>query len=207
MNGVQFVEVSLSYWQNMTMMLYGEKMDDRIEGGEGAEVIWAKLFHLSPWLGKIRFWECGDRVSSDWVQCPVSSEWWGQGDTITDTIAILQIHSKIQYLQLSPAPAPGIFLSSPPTKSAKWYFVILWRSYCDWSRDSCTPPNVRSTFYIAFRRQNMSQLISSKLFYLHINHIWCNIMFVRATSLSEGVNEDFHGVLFKKRKKLLSTLM
>ena len=41
--------------------------------------------------------------------------------TMADTIAILQIHPKIQYLQLSVA--ADIF--EPPTKSAKLYFVIL----------------------------------------------------------------------------------
>ena len=38
----------------------------------------------------------------------------------------VQIHSKIQYLQLSNS---HIFWL-PPTKSAKWYFVILWHFCC-----------------------------------------------------------------------------
>ena len=41
------------------------------------------------------FSELGDRVSSVQTRGPVTSQW-GPGDTITDTIAILQIHSKIQ---------------------------------------------------------------------------------------------------------------
>ena len=85
-------------------MLYDEKMDDRMEreGAGGSGIIWAKLFHKPlAWPGQIMFSELGDRVSSVQTQGPVTSQW-GPGDTITDTIAILQIHSKIQYLQLSP---------------------------------------------------------------------------------------------------------
>ena len=108
----------------MTMMLYAEKMDDRMEreGAGGSGIIRAKLFHKPlAWPGQIMFSERSDRVSNVQTRGPVTSQW-GPGDTITDTIAILQIHSKIQYLQLSPAgPAASvrIFLSSPPTKSAK----------------------------------------------------------------------------------------
>ena len=160
-------------------------------GGGGTGIIWAKLFD-NLWPGQIMFSELGDRV-----QCPGSVRWPvnGQaGDTITDTIAILQIHSKIQYLQLSPAgPAASvrIFLSSPPTKSAKWYFVILWHSHCDWSRDGCTPPNVRDTFYRHGVTSHVTNIQKTILFTHHTttpqiywhwgNHfifcIWSHVMF------------------------------
>ena len=148
-------------------------------GGGGTGIIWAKLFD-NLWPGQIMFSEPGDRV-----QCPGSVRWpvnGRAGDTITDTIAILQIHSKIQYLQLSPAgPAASvrIFLSSPPTKSAKWYFVILWHSHCDWSRDGCTPPNVRDTFY----RHGVTS---------HVTNIQKTILFTHYTPYLLALGKSFY---------------
>ena len=80
--------------------------------------------------------------------------------TMSDTIAILQIHPKIQYLQLSVA--ADIF--EPPTKSAKLYFVILWHFVCIVIRRHPTFELRHVLFYIHIR-----QSVTYKLFYLHIN--------------------------------------
>ena len=104
---------------------------------------------LTKWFNAVLSWKNGWFV---WIEREVASSlpalawtysvgawsiWWPELElngaelhTMSDTIAILQIHSKIQYLQLSHT-SSGADIFEPPTKSAaKWYFVVLWHFVC-----------------------------------------------------------------------------
>ena len=158
MNQIQFIFEFLSTVTKCDNDVLFRKMDDCVQAPQCAVSgrSGGGSFFISR-LGEMWLWQAGARPQWCW---PYSGHQLNGAELHNgDTIAILQIHSKIQYLQLSPTAQPSTppaasraswYIFEPPTKSAaKWYFVILWHFCCCIvivASGGCTPSNKSHTF-------------------------------------------------------------